>query len=487
MLSNKLKKQSIEDMNTKKLAERLKDLGEKSLHKVLLNEALNTAEQISSPENKTRVLAEMAVNLFNSGLEDLGKDIYHRILNSSEDIEKDSDRAKTLADLGRTFFDIDKKISEEFFERATGTAGEISDVEERIKSITHIAENKVKIDLIEEGVQLCEDVYEDALNLAEKEQNVLPLINIAEILAEAGHFNQSIDICKKARVLSKDISNENERCWALGSIGVVYAKSDKIENAVDTAKVICSEEEGNLPLGEIMISLAEADETEKALEFIDCVTNKELADSILSDIGCKLAKRGRIDEAEYVKELIDDHEEKEWINKEIAVFKASTGQFFEAIRIAETFIDIDLKILALTEIAKSLIIKGEESKLRETIEAIIELSEDSISDSVKVNTGEILADTGFLDLAVDKAREIKTSEEKAIALSYISSKSVGITVLSQDFLNTLDSIKDQDIEMNNGVKDDLKDIALNLTENKSRKKLVESIDSLHDSIDRMDI
>ncbi|MFW5927940.1 MAG: tetratricopeptide repeat protein, partial [Thermoplasmatota archaeon] len=294
MLSNKLKKQSIEDMNTKKLAERLKDLGEKSLHKPLLNEALNTEEQISSPENKTRVLAEMAVNLFNSGLEDLGKDIYEKILTSSECIEKDSDRAKTLADLGRTFFDIDKKISEEFFERATGTAGEISDVEERIKSITHIAENKVKIDLIEEGVQLCEDVYEDALNLAEKEQNVLPLINIAEILAEGGHFQQSIDICKKARLLSKDISNENERCWVLGSIGVVYAKSDEIENAVDIAEMICSEEEGNLPVGEIMISLAEADETEKALEFIDCVTNKELVDSILSDIGCKLAKRGRI-------------------------------------------------------------------------------------------------------------------------------------------------------------------------------------------------
>lgn len=484
MISNKLDKESLEDINVDELAVKLKKLGEKPLPQYLLDEALKSAEDISLAENKTRVLSEMAVNLFSSEFNGLGKEIYNKILKTSKDIKEKSDRAKTLADIGKTFFDIDIELSEELFDRLLETSRMITDDVERVNSMTHIAENKVKIGLKEEGESICEEIYETALNLAEKKHEILPLVNVAKILAESGSVQRSIDICEKCKELSEKLSNNNERCWDLGNIAIVYTKAEKIEKALTIAESICSEDEGDIAIGEMMISLTEVGETERALDLHRCITNKGLTYSILADIGSRLATGYRIDEAEYVKGLIEDPEEQEWVTKEIAVCKASEGEIKEAINMAETLFDIDVKILTLTMIAKSLIRSGEENKLGGMIKFILKLSEDSISDSVEVNIVEILADTGFIDLAIDRARNIETSEEKAIALSYISAESEGITVLSQDFLNTLESIQNPpSFKSDNRIKD----IALKLTENKSRKEIAESIDSLHDEIDKRDI
>ncbi len=484
MLSSKLKEESIKEMDIKEIVDKLRKLGEESLNKHLLGETLNVAENISPAENKSRVLGEIASNLYQSHLDELGKEVYKKIMNSVNDIEKKSDKAKTLADIGMTFFDFDKGLSENLFTRSLEIAEKIKDREERVESKIHIAKNYSDISFEDEAEMICQDIYQDAYDLAE-ENNVIPLTSIAEILAETGSVQKSIRISEKVKKFIDNISNENERCWSLGKIAIVYINLKEIENAIEIAESICSEFEGNLPLGEIMISLSKEDEIGKALDLRSCISNNELLDSILSDIGSRLAKRGRIEEAEYVKGLIENIEEKEWVMKDIAIFKSSEGEIIKSIDIAEGLIDTDIKILTMTEIAKSLIDMGKENKLRGLVEFILELSEESISCSVEVNVIEVLADMGFLDLAIDRARKIEMLEEKAIALSYISAKSTGIPVLSQDFLSTLESIKEKEI-IDDKIKNDIKNIAIKLSENKNRNEIVNSIDALHDRVDRKD-
>ena len=438
-------------MDIEELIESLREFGEKSLHKPLLDEALRTAEKISIAENRTRILAEVTSNLYSSNLEDLGKYVYKNMINSADEIEKYSDKAKTFADVGKIFFDFNTVLSKELFDRSLKTADKIKDKEERVESKIHIAKNYSDISFEDEAEMICQDIYQDAYDLAE-ENNVIPLTSIAEILAETGSVQKSIRISERVKKFIDNISNENERCWALGKIAIVYINLKEIENAIVIAESICSEFEGNLPLGEIMISLSKEDEIGKALDLRSCISNNELLDSILSDIGSRLAKQGRIEEAEYVKVLIGNIEEKEWV---------------------------------MTEIAKSLINMGKENKLRGLVELILELSEDNISCSVEVNVIEVLADMGFLDLAIDRARKIEMLEEKAIALSYISAKSTGIPVLSQDFLSTLESIKEKEI-IDDKIKNDIKNIAIKLSENKNRNEIVNSIDALHDRVDRKD-
>lgn len=486
MVSYRLDKVSIKEMNTEDLVDRLRELGERSLHKSILDEALKTVDEISPAENRTRVLAEIAENLFKSSLEKLGTEVYNRLLDSSSSIDKYSDRAKTLADIGKSFFEIDKEMSKELFDKSLETARNISDDSERIKSMIHIAENQIDIGSTERGSLICDEIFEDALKLAEDNQKILPLVNIAGVLAKSGNVQKSIEICEKAKLLADELSDSNERCWVLGRIGVVYTEANKIESTIKIAEKICSEDEGNLSLGEIMISLSEKGEVKAALDLRRCIPNNDLCDSILSDLAGRLANKGRADEAEYITGLIENPEEKEWVQKEIAIVKASEGEIIKAIDITQTLVDNDIKILALTEIAKILIKKGEENKLKRLIELILELSENGTSDSVEVDIVEVLADTGFLDLAIDRARDIETSEEKAIALSYVSAKSGGITSLSQDFLNTLESIRNEKGEIDGKIKDELKNIALKLSENISRKDIYESIDSIHDVIDSED-
>ena len=484
MLSQKFDEGSIYDMDIEELIESLREFGEKSLHKPLLDEALRTAEKISIAENRTRILAEVTSNLYLSNLEDLGKYVYKNMINSADEIEKYSDKAKTFADVGKIFFDFNTVLSKELFDRSLKTADKIKDKEERVESKIHIAKNYSDISFEDEAEMICQEIYQDAYDLAE-ENNVIPLTSIAEILAETGSVQKSIRISEKVKKFIDNISNENERCWALGKIAIVYINLKEIENAIEIAESICSEFEGNLPLGEIMISLSKEDEIGKALDLRSCISNNELLDSILSDIGSRLAKRGRIEEAEYVKGLIENIEEKEWVMKDIAIIKSSEGEIIKSIDIAEGLIDTDIKILTMTEIAKSLINMGKENKLRGLVELILELSEDNISCSVEVNVIEVLADMGFLDLAIDRARKIEMLEEKAIALSYISAKSTGIPVLSQDFLSTLESIKEKEI-IDDKIKNDIKNIAIKLSENKNRNEIVNSIDALHDSVDRKD-
>lgn len=485
MESNYFEQESIINMDINEIIDQLKNIGERPLHKLLVDEAIKETDKISPAENKTRVLTEISINLFNYGLEKLGMDVYKKSVKESEIIIKKSDRSKTLSDMAGYFFDIDKKLSEELFYKSLDVAGEISDKIEKVNTFAFIAENKVRVGLTEGARRDCEKVYETSLNLAEKKHKVLPLLNIAQVFAESNSIQKSTNICEYVSRILDDISDENERCWAMGKMAIIYTYSQKIEKAVEISYKLCSQEE-NLPVGNVMISFTEANKMDKAIDLSKCISNSKLTDSILGEMVSTLSDRNQIQEAKYVNDLIEDRNEKDWSEKDIASALAHIGEHERAIDIAENIIDIDAKILAFTDIIKHLLESKHDMVITELLEEVLKLSENSESDSVEVNIVEVLADTGSLDLAIDRSRNIETSEEKAIALSYVSARSGGITSLSQDFLNTLESITDEKGEIDGKIKDELKSIALKLSENVSRKDIYESIDSIHDMIDGED-
>ncbi len=286
----------MEEMPVQELIQRLRALGEKPLYIFMLDESLQEVSNISSAENRSRVLAQMSEQFFDSGLEELGGYICRKSLGSSEEIKKKLDRVKTLGDTALYVYEYERELAEDILGKALNTAREISDCSEKIRAFAFVAEVRTTCGLEEEAKRDCEEVLQEALDLAEREDDVLPLTRLLEVLADVSSDREIQDLCERASEFADELSNENDKNWMLARISIALVKAGLLKKADQIAERLCSEGEG-LPIGEVMIALTEADEVEKALSFQRCISSQLLKDSILSEMVSVLAEKGDVSKA----------------------------------------------------------------------------------------------------------------------------------------------------------------------------------------------
>ncbi len=152
------------------------------------------------------------------------------------------------------------------------------------------------------------------------------------------------------------------------------------------------------------------------------------------------------------------------------------GEEERALQIIDDLSGVDVRIRSYAGMVKSLKSHGKQDKIGEMMDTILGLDKETGSESVRVDVVEALTEASFLDRAIDRARDIFTSEEKALALSYIASNTTEEPFLSEDLLDTLDMIEKKRSYREEKIESDLRDIAQKIAASKSRRSLIKTID-----------
>ncbi len=384
-----------------------------------LEESLESVNSLPSDNSKALVLVEITEILLNSDLIYLAKRFGEKAFTSTKEIKITAEKAKTLSRLASVFAEHQfYKISSKIFKSAWNEAKTVEDRGKRIQVFLSIIEDQLEKGLYEKAENNLDKILPTALNLAEKENKIVPLAMTTETMAKI-RKEKAEDLCEKVLEYAQCSESKGDRRWIISSVAKAFSRIGRHEKSMQLMRDLIPLEDSDIQLVEVAALLSNDGQTEKALELKDHVKNQDLRDSLMGMVAGDLVNRKFIDEALELKEKIEDEFETDLLLKNLVSHFAEEDRkkariYLDEIRSQE------MKSLAYKELALSFLQDEDHQRAEELAVKAKEMMTKSKSETVKVELVDVLIDVGLKEKACEIAEEITTSEERAIAFGSIA-------------------------------------------------------------------
>jgi len=384
-----------------------------------LEKSLKSVNSLPSDNSKALVLAEITDILLNSDLIYLAKKFGEKAFTSTKGIKSTAEKAKTLSTLASIFAEHQlDKISIKIFEKAWKEADGIEDRGKRIEVFLSIIEDQLEKELKEKSENNLDKILPTALDLAENEDEIVPLAMTTETMAKI-RKEKTEELCEKVLEYAQISESKDDRKWVISSVAKAFSRIGKYEKSMQLMKEFVLAGDSDLQLMEVALTLLDEGQTERALELKDHVKNKDLRDSLMGLVAEDLVNRKFVDEALELKEKIGDEFEIDLLLKNLVNHFAQKNRK-KARKYLKMISSKEMKALAYLELALSHLQDGDHERAEELALKAKEMMTNSKSETVKLELIDALVDLGLKEKAYEAAEQITTSEERAIAFSSIA-------------------------------------------------------------------
>ena len=338
-------------------------------------------------------------------------------------------KVRALAETSRSYVQAgEKSKAEEIFSQALQI---INDASEK-----HLV---VYIASICAEVGQCDTVLQAAKIMENDSDKVWALREIARAYAEAGHYDQALQIA--------GTMNADDKAGALRRIAGGSATTGRYDQALRTANTIEHTIYKALALEEIAGSYAKAGQYDQALQIARTIEDASIKTRVLAEIASKYAQAGERKKAtEILSQVIQGRPSLEdFVLKEIAGAYAEAGQYDQALQIARTIEDAYDKTWALTEIATQYSQAGEKTYAAKVLSEALQVA--TTVTNMHPKTGvfhEMMAqcaETGQYDLILQIGNTIDDASVKvsALVLSAVAYAQAGQYDQALQVVNTIEN------------------------------------------------
>jgi len=391
-----------------------------------LEKSVESIDSLPSDNSEALVLTEITNLFLNFDLIYLGKKFGENAYDSTRGINIVSEKAKTLSRLASTFAENDfQQISDKIFEEAWNEAKSIKEEGKKIETFISIIEDQIEERLIKKAESNLDDILPKAMDLTEREGDVVPLAMVTETMAKIKK-DKAEELCDKVLEYSEDIKSKDDLGWAISSVAKAFSRMGKHEKSMDLMKgLISSGIYSDIQLVEVGITLSDEDQTEKALDLRNKIKNQGLKDTLTGKIASDLIKKNSVERALKLLKDIEDGFESDLVLKNLTTHFAMENSD-KARRYLQKISSSEMKALAYSELANSHLRRDHRHKAKQLALKALEVIGDSSSESIRVELIETLLNIGLEDKAVELAEDIKTFEERAIAFGSIAAGSYNL-------------------------------------------------------------